>query len=555
MAEKSRGKSRRSGKDFLAQGSILAVSGIVVRIIGLLYRVPVTNIIGEQGSGYYQIAFEIYNIALILSSYSLPLAVSKLMAAREVQKKYRESYRLFVCAFFFAVASGLLMSLIIFFGARFISENLFQMPGVVIPLRVLAPTIFVCAVLGVLRGFCQGKHTMIPTALSQILEQIVNAAVSVGAAAILMKKYAGDPDVFSYGAAGSTLGTFSGALVAMLFLAAVFFMFRPTLRRQIRRQEREEAASGVMDEESWGMIFKILIMTIIPVILAQTIYQISGVLNNLLFNKIMAAKGMEETLRSTLTGIYGSKYRTLINVPIAISQAVETAMVPSIVASLVQKDRGAIHGKIRSAVKFNMMIAIPASVGLSVLARPLIDLLFRSNTDVAYTILRWGAFAVVFYALSTVYNGVLQGLNRMNLPVRHSAISLAVNLAFVALLLRFTNLGIFSLVIVNITFPLIVSVLNMLAVRREIGYEQEFFRSFVIPVISSAAMGIVAWGMYQLVYLLVKSNAIAVLFSILFAILVYVVMLCLLRCFTRKELLDFPMGGRIVRILSKLRLI
>ena len=103
MEERKR-ERRRSGKDFLAQGSILAVSGILVRIIGLLYRVPVTNIIGEQGSGYYQIAFEIYNIALILSSYSLPLAVSKLMAAREVQKKYRESYRLFLCAFAFAVA-------------------------------------------------------------------------------------------------------------------------------------------------------------------------------------------------------------------------------------------------------------------------------------------------------------------------------------------------------------------------------------------------------------------------------------------------------------------
>ena len=554
MEERKR-ERRRSGKDFLAQGSILAVSGILVRIIGLLYRVPVTNIIGEQGSGYYQIAFEIYNIALILSSYSLPLAVSKLMAAREVQKKYPESYRIFLCALAFAVASGLLMSLIVFFGARFISEKLFQMPGVVIPLRVLAPTIFVCAVLGVLRGFCQGKHTMIPTALSQILEQIVNAGVSVGAAAILMKKYANDPEVYSYGAAGSTLGTFSGALIAMLFLGVVFLLFRPTLNRQLARQKKAEAAQGIMDEESWGMIFKILLMTIVPIILAQTIYQISGVLNNLLFNKIMAGKGMEETMRSTLTGIYGSKYRTLINVPIAIAQAVETAMVPSIVASLVQKDRRAIHGKIRSAVKFNMMIAIPAAVGLSVLARPLIDLLFRHNTDVAYTILRFGAYAVIFYALSTVYNGVLQGLNRMRLPVRHSAISLGINLVLVALLLKFTNLGIFSLVVVNITFPVVVSVLNMLAVRREIGYRQEYVRTFAIPAIASVAMGVVAWGMYQIFYLLTSSNALAVLVSILAAIAVYVVLLCLLRCFTKQELYDFPMGGRIVRILSRLKLL
>ena len=556
MEDKNRANSNsRSGKDFLAQGSILAVSGILVRIIGLLYRVPVTNIIGEQGSGYYQIAYEIYNIALILSSYSLPLAVSKLMAARETEKKYKESYRLFLCALAFAIVSGLLMSLIIFCGAGFIAEKLFQMPGVVIPLRVLAPTIFICAILGVLRGFYQGKHTMIPTALSQILEQVVNAAVSVGAAALLMKKYADNPDVYSYGAAGSTLGTFSGATVAMLFLAVIFFMYRPTLKRQLARQEKADRQNGVVDEESWGMIFKILIMTIIPVILAQTIYQISGVLNNLLFNKIMAAKGMEESMRSTLTGIYGSKYRTLINVPIAISQAVETAMVPSIVTSLVRGNRNEIQAKIHSAVKFNMIIAIPAAVGLSVLSKPVIDLLFRNNTDVAYTILRIGAYAVIFYALSTVFNGVLQGINRMRLPVIHSAVSLAFNLCLLTVLLRFTDLGIFSMVIVNITFPLIVSILNMISVCRETGYRQEYVRTFAVPAISSAVMGFAAWGLYRLLYLLTKSNAVSVLLTIVLAAAVYVVMLCLLKCFTKEELYDFPMGGRIVRLLTKFHLI
>ncbi|MBR1758612.1 MAG: polysaccharide biosynthesis protein [Lachnospiraceae bacterium] len=548
-------RKRQHGGNFLAQGSILAVSGIIVRIIGLLYRVPVTNIIGEQGSGYYQVAYEIYNIALILSSYSLPLAVSKLMAAREVEKKYKQSFRLFVCAMAFAIVSGLLMSLIIFLGAGFIAEKFFDMPGVVIPLRVLAPTILVCAILGVLRGFYQGKHTMIPTALSQILEQIVNAAVSVGAAAILMKKYANDPSVYSHGAAGSTLGTFSGALIGLIFLALVYLAYRPTVLKQIRRQERKDQKEGLVDEETWGAIFKVLIFTIIPVILSQTIYQISGVLNTFLFNKIMSAKGMDESTRSTLTGIYGSKYRTLINVPIAISQAVETAMVPSLVASVVQKDTQAIQKKIGNAVKFNMMIAIPAAVGLSVLAKPIINLLFHNNTEVAYTILRFGAYAVIFYALSTVYNGVLQGINRMSVPVKHSAISLGINLILVVLLLRFTGLSIFSLVVVNIMFPLIVSILNWISVRKETGYEQELITTFAMPLGSSVAMGVVAWGMYQLFYLIFKSNALACLGAILIAVIVYVIMLCVLRCFTKEELYDFPMGARIVKILTRFRLL
>lgn len=547
----SSGGRRSGGGNFLAQGSILAVSGIIVRIIGLLYRVPVVNIIGEQGSGYYSIAFEVYNVALILSSYSLPLAVSKLMAAREIQKKYKDSYRIFLCALGFAIVSGLVMGLAVYFGSGFIAETMFHMPGIIVPLKVLAPTILICAVLGVLRGFYQGKRTMIPTAISQILEQIVNAAVSIGAAALLMKRYEADPLVYSYGAAGSTLGTAAGALIALLFLVLVFILYRPTIRRQIRRQERRE---GVLDQESYGAVLKLLIWTIIPVILSQTIYQISGLLDSYLFSNIMAGKGMSVEERSALTGIYGSKYRTLINVPIAISQAIATSMVPSIVTSCIQgKDRETRY-KISSAVKFNMIIAIPAAVGLGVLSRPILTLLFSGSTETAFRILSAGAVAVVFYALSTVTNGVLQGLNKMHLPVVHSAVSLAVHLILVYALLKFTGLGIYALVIGNVTFPLVVSVLNWISIGRELDYRQEIKTTFLIPAVSSVLMGAAALGVYKLLYLVCKSNAVSCCAAIAAAVLVYGLSLVVMRCFTKDELYDFPMGGRLVRLLMRFHL-
>ncbi|WP_343209044.1 polysaccharide biosynthesis protein [Anaerolentibacter hominis] len=538
---------RKEKTNFLAQGSILAVSGIIVRLIGLLYRIPVVNIIGEEGSGYYTIAFDIYNIALILSSYSLPLAVSKLMAAREVKRKYRESFRVFACAFLFAAGSGLAMAAVIFFGADWIAAKFYNLPGVAIPLKILAPTIFVCAILGVLRGLYQGKRTMIPTALSQILEQVVNAAVSIGMASWLMKKYAGQELAASYGASGSTIGTGAGALVALLFLLFVFAVYWPVLNRQMRRDRSSTT-------QSYSGIFKVLVWTIIPVILSQTIYQVSGVIDNSLFSKIMEGRGMAYELRSSLVGVYGSKYRTLINVPIAISQAVSTAMVPSMVASCVRNDMKDVASKIKSAIKFNMMIAIPAAVGMGVLAKPIISMLFAGSSDIAYQIMAAGALAVVFYALSTVTNGVLQGINRMKLPVIHSAIALVIHLVLVVVLLKFTDLGIFALVIGNMVFPLVVAILNWIAIDRELPYHQEIYTTFVVPFLSSIVMGAAAYFSYKGLYALIKSNTAATLLAIVIAVLIYGIGIILLKGFEREELSAVPGGRTLVSLLEKLHL-
>ena len=169
---------KKSDSNFLVQGSILAIASIVSRIIGLLYRIPMTNIIGDTGNSYYSAAFEIYNILLIISAYSLPLAVSKLVSARVSKGQRKNAYRIVKGALLLATGTGLTASLILFFGASFFT-NMLNTPLSIFALKVLAPTILVVAVLGVLRGFFQGLGTMMPSAISQIIEQIVNAIVSI----------------------------------------------------------------------------------------------------------------------------------------------------------------------------------------------------------------------------------------------------------------------------------------------------------------------------------------------------------------------------------------
>ena len=209
---------KKRDKNFLLQGSILAIAGVITKIIGVVYRIPLTNIVGSEGMGYYSVAFSIYTIALMLTSYSLPLAVSKLVSARVAVGQYRNAYKVFRCSMMFAIVSGGAVALMIFLGADFIASTVMQMDLSVYALRVLAPCIFIVAVLGVMRGFFQGNGSMMPTALSQVLEQIVNAVASIVGAYVLLRagkelsETRGDASYGpAYAAAGGTVGTVAGA--------------------------------------------------------------------------------------------------------------------------------------------------------------------------------------------------------------------------------------------------------------------------------------------------------------------------------------------------------
>jgi len=540
------GTGRKS--NFLVQGSILAAASIIVRLIGLVYRIPLTNIIGDEGMGYYSNAYAIYNIALILSSYSLPLAVSKLVAARIATKEYRNSYRIFLCAMCFAIVSGTIASLCLFLGADFFATSIFNLPQSAIPLRVLAPTVFVFAVMGVLRGYYQGKNTMLPTSISQIIEQIVNAIVSIAAAYYLMMQHSASQNISAFGAAGGTLGTFVGACTSLIFLAFIFALYKPIIDRQLRKDTTP-------DTESYSELFKLLLATIIPVILSQTVYQISSVLDSAQFGHILAGKGFDEETRSELWGIYSNKYNLLINVPVSIASAMSVAIIPSIVASKTEGSNYEVKNKVHMAVKFNMIIAIPAAFGMAVLASPILQLLFHDSRELPANLIRLGAIAIVTTALSTITNGVLQGINRMRTPVIHSAISLAIHIVLLFVLLKFFNLSTYGLVIGNITFTLVVCILNWISVGRELNYRQEVKKTFLIPAACSAIMGVIAYLIYNGLYHLIRINSICTLAAVVIAAIAYGCLLLLFKGVTQDELVDMPMGRTLARIAEKAHLL
>lgn len=552
-------QSRRKTKgkresNFVVQGSILAVAGIIVRLIGILYRVPMTNIIGDEGMGYYSTAFNVYNIMLILSSYSLPLAVSKMVSARMAKGQYRNAVRVLKAALVYATVVGGIACFITWNFADFFATTAFNTPFCVYALKTLAPTIWIMAYLGVLRGFFQGHGTMIPTAISQIFEQVINAAISVVAAGVLFKigldsnrvyNTTGYPQAF--GAAGGTIGTGAGALAALLFMLLLFSIYWPVVKRRKRRDRSRRT-------DSYGDISVTFLFTVVPVIISSAVYNINAVVDNSIMAYGMEALGRGKEFLS-LWGIYNNKYMLLVHVPLAMANSLSSSLIPSLSGAVARKEKGAVIAKTSLAIRFAMLIAIPSAVGLTVLSAPINNLLFKSgdNTD-AIRMLITGSAAVIFLSMSTVTNAILQGINHMNVPVRNAFISLILHIGVLYLMLMVFKMGIYSMVFANIAFAVFMCILNAIAIRRYLNYRQEIVKTFLLPAVASAFMGAAAFGVYKGVTLIIKSNLLGTIFAVLAAIAVYGVLLIKLRCVDEEELYSMPGGTKVIRLSRKLHL-
>lgn len=550
-------KNRKNGKqdDFLMQGMILAAAMVMTKVIGVVYRIPLTNILGDEGNGFYGYAYEVYAMALILSSLSLPTAVSKLVSARMAKRQWRNAFRVFCCSLAFAAVVGLAATLLVFFGADAISANVMESPLSVYALKVLAAGLFIVAILGVLRGYFQGLGTMIPTAVSQIIEQIVNAVVSIAGAVILFRigSAAGEEQGEellgpAYGAAGGTLGTVAGAVSALLFLLFAYFVYRRVIRRQIRTDRSRKT-------EGYGRILKVLILTIIPVIFSTAIYNINQILDLTIFNKIMAAQGFSEKEYMALQGIYTGKYNVLINVPLAMANGLAASVIPSMTAAVAARDRELVHSKIDQTIRLTMLIAIPCFVGFIVLASPVMVLLYNDSSKTPAALLAIGSVTVVLYCWSTVSNSILQGMDKMSTPAKNAGISLVVHLVALFVMLVVFKWNIYALVGSNIVFALCMCFLNARAIHTACGYRQEIDKTFIRPLISAIVMGIVTFVVYLIFDILIGGRVIPTVLSILIAVVVYAVCILKLGTLSKEEILALPQGRRIYGICKRFRLL
>lgn len=549
-------KSNRNS--FIIQGSILAFAGILVRVIGLIYRIPLTRILGDQGNDYYSTAYDIYNVLILLSSQSMPLAVSKIVSEKLEKKEYKNAHKVFKGALIYGIILGVSVGFLTFLGADWLA-NVYETPPAARALKVLAPTISVVCVLGVLRGYFQGMGNMIPTAISQVFEQIVNAIVSVVAAYELCAyglEVAGKDSFctiekattlkLSWGAAGGTFGTFMGALAALLVMIVFLWKKFGNIKNNIMIDTNNTT-------DTYSKITKVIIYTITPVLISTTIYNISNLLDNPIYKNISSAV-FNNANKSMLWGMYSAKYRVLTTMPIAIASSLATAIVPALVRSYVAKNQIEINKKVDLALKFTMMIAFPCGMGLSVLGGPINQLLYNDSGSEIAKMMTFSIFTVIAFSLSTISNAILQGIDKLKVPIKNSAISLGIHLIILPVLMLIFKLDIYAVVIGDIFFGATVSVLNAFSIRKYLNYKQDFKETFFKPLICSAVMGIGCFATYYGLMKVIHINVICTIAGIIIAVAIYGIMLIFTKAVTEEELFSIPKGSLMVKLLKKVHL-
>ncbi len=534
------------------QAAFLMTAQMISSVIGLLYRSPLHLIMGDAGDGYYTFAYEWYTIILLISSYSIPSAISKVMAERLAVKKYRSANKVFKAALIYVCIVGGAGALIAFFGAPLILRT---EPDAVLALRVLAPTIFLSGILGVFRGFFQAHNTMKPTAISQVIEQFMNAVFSVLMAYLLTRPFVGQDNTMGiYGAAGGTIGTGAGVIFGLLFILFAYASNRKIIKRRLAR----DRASA---EESYKQVFKVIFLMVTPIILATCVYNVTSVVDQLIFTNILHFKGVSAAATASLYGLFGYRFKPIINIPIALASATSTALIPAVAASIASRDTDGAVSKIDECVKLTMFIAIPSSIGICILSYPVIRTLYPSgNVKGAAILLSIGAVSVIFYSLSTVTNGVLQGLGHPSVPVRNAAIGLGINAAVAAFTVGVLNIHVYGILAATLLYSFAVMALNAGALRHYLGYTHHISQ-FTAPLKAAVIMGAAVGAIYWIPTLLVPSvfdrylfGAILMVLAVLAGILVYFICYGKFSGLTDEELRKMPMGTRMLGLFRRLHI-
>lgn len=536
--------------NFVLQAGILAASGMIVKVISLIYRSPLLSIIGLEGNGYYSTAINLYTIILLISSYSIPSAISKLIAQKLAFKEYRNVQRIFQCALLYVLIVGGVASVFTFAAAPVLMS---KSVNSVVALRVLAPTIFFSGFLGVFRGYFQAHGSMMQTSVSQILEQILNAAVSIGAAYLLIRSVADENETTQavYGSAGSALGTGAGVVTALLFMFGMYLLSRQIINKRVKRDR-----TGQLD--SYGEIFKLIFTIVTPFILSTFIYNCSTVVNmSVYYAVLMDYKKVDSVTAHIDYGIFSTQAIAVVNIPIAIASAMSSATIPGVSTTYVRKEYKQTRLQVAKAIRMTMLVAIPASVGLLLLAKPIMYFIFpqKEALDKASGLLAALAVTVILYCLSTLTNAVLQGIGRVNTPVIHSVVALVVQVASLVALLWFTDLNLYALAIANVVYSLMMCILNQISVRRHLKYRQELMKTFLKPLFSSLVMGAVAYGVYYGLYLILPVSRIVLLIAIGIGAVVYFAVILLIGGVDEKELKSFPKGAMLVHFAKKMHLL
>ncbi len=521
-----------SRESFLQGAMVLALAGLVSRILGAAYRIPLSWVIGDEGLGLYGMAYPIYNMLLTVSTMGVPIAVCKMIADRVARGRLEDARRATRVSVTFLALSGALFSFVLYFSAGFFAR-LYHEPRAYLSIVAVSPAIFLVAIMSALRGYFQGLHRMTPTAISQVTEQIVRVATMVVLALLLL------PRGLEYAAAGATFGAVSGGLAGLAVLLVIFWREGGTLGRQ-ERPARQATAEERRSPDSARRILSELVALALPISVAAIIMPLMNMLDAAIVPIRLQAAGVPAARATALFGQLSQMAFPLVFMPTSITSAFALALVPAVSEAAALGRREAVRERAALGFRMTVILTLPCVVGFYLLSAEIPRLLFgQPMAGVAVAALSSGLF---FLALQQTSSAVLQGLGRTALPVRSLAVGAAVKAVISWTLTAIPAFGIRGAALGTVGGFVVASAINLTTVQKLVGPVIER-NALVKPAAAVAVMALAVAGSFAWVSRATGSVNLATVAAIGAGAVSYVIVLLAIGGMTAGDLETIPRVG------------
>lgn len=520
---------------FVQGAAILGIAGLIVKVIGAAFRIPLANTIGLIGTSYYDTAYPYYSWLLVISSSGLPTAISKMVSERVTLGDYRGAHRVFTTAMQILCCIGLLTSILMFFGSDYIAR-LHMLPEAAYCFKALAPALFFVALMCAYRGYMQGMQQMVPTAISQVVEQVGKLAVGLTLAFMLLDA---GPE---YAAMGALIGVTVSELLALVYVMLSYRRRWPKIRARLERSVRREAEP----------VAARLMAIALPITIGASISPLSSVVDSALIIRILLKLGYAKETAQTAFSLMRTNVATLTNMPGVLTMALAMSLVPAISAFSAKRDHAGIQDTARLGLKLALIIGLPCAVGLFVLASPILAMLYPNLTEgeltLAVDLMHTSSIGAIFLSLVQSMTGVIQGMGKPNVPVFNLFIGFVLKVASLLALMNIPQINIQGAAVSTVVCYAFAGIADTIYVIRRAKLRLGLVDVLLKPVLSSGVMGFVVFMIYSFMQEM-EHQVLPTLAAVAVGVFAYGVMAIYFRFFTREELAYIPGGQRIRKLM------
>ena len=531
-----------SKENFVKGAAILGLSGLIVKILGAIYRIPLTGLIGTEGVAYYTAAYNVYNLFLAISLTGFPTAIARLISEKRALNNYKGAYQVYSVSLWGMFIIGIISAVIVLVFAKPIVDFM-GFSDAYYSMIALVPALLIMPVLSSYRGFFQGTQNMMPFALSQLVEQLLRVIVGFVLAYSLIKVG------LDKAAAGATFGASIGSIGALLI---VFLFF--VLRKKLTQKEIQSSNNNELDTNK--NVIKNLLKIAIPITIGASLAPLMGNLDTYFVSSRLASLNYTQAAIDDLYGQLNGMAHPMINFPQAFSTAIAISLIPVITDSFVKKDRIRLNQTADMGVKLSLIIALPCGIGMFMLAEPIMALLYPSMSAAQHAsagvLLQVLSIGVIFLILNQAYTAMLQAVNKQMIPVKNLFIGLIIKVVLSFLLIGMASININGAALSTCAAYLAASFLNLRDIRKYTKIKlSNLVKVSALPLLSTAIMAVVVWIVYKLAGIVISSGGLVTLLSIAIGGCAYLVALFATGAVTSEDLDLIPMGSKLKRFVRK----